>query len=69
MIDLAFDSSGDPFELPATAAFWRVRRFRRAGVRGGPEVVSATTGRRSSFRSIPTWSSSVIGISEGNACS
>jgi hypothetical protein len=37
--DLAFDANGEPFELPATAAFWRVRRFRPAGVRGGPEVV------------------------------
>jgi hypothetical protein len=44
MIDLAFDSNGEPFELPATAAFWRVRRFRRAGVRGGPEVVFGQDG-------------------------
>ena len=44
MSDLAFDSSGEPFDLPATAAFWRVRRFRNAGARGGPEVVFGRDG-------------------------
>ena len=44
MSDLAFDANGEPFELPATAAFWRVRRFRNVGSRGAPEVVFGRDG-------------------------
>src|SRR5262245_55119844 len=44
MSDLAFDVNGEPFELPAMAAFWRVRRFRNVGSRGAPEVVFGRDG-------------------------
>src|SRR5688572_26921026 len=44
MSELAFDANGEPFDLPATAAYWRVRRFRNIGARGGPEVVFARDG-------------------------
>ncbi len=44
MSELAFDANGEPFELPATAAYWRVRRFRNVGARGGPEVVFGRDG-------------------------
>ncbi len=44
MSELAFDANGEPFDLPATAAYWRVRRFRNLGARGGPEVVFGRDG-------------------------
>jgi hypothetical protein len=44
MSELAFDANGEPFDLPATAAYWRVRRFRNIGARGGPEVVFGRDG-------------------------
>jgi hypothetical protein len=36
MSELAFDHSGEPFDLPAAAAGWQVRRARP---RGGPETL------------------------------
>lgn len=41
MSELAFDASGDPFELPSTARGWRVRRMR---ARGSLEVVYGADG-------------------------
>ncbi len=44
MSELAFDLNGDPIVLPASAQFWRVRRFRTPGARGAPEVVETKDG-------------------------
>jgi len=43
MCELAFGSNGERFEVPSSAAFWRVRRLRPGG-RGVPEVVFAESG-------------------------
>lgn len=43
MSELAFNLNGERFELPATAAYWRVRRMRDVP-RGGPEVVFGRDG-------------------------
>src|SRR5258706_15532933 len=39
MSELAYDLNGEPITLPASAQWWRVRRFRNPGMRGAPEVV------------------------------
>jgi hypothetical protein len=41
MSELAYNMNGEPFELPATATGWRVRRMRP---KGAPEVVYARDG-------------------------
>ncbi len=43
MSELAFNLNGERFELPAAAAFWRVRRLKDVP-RGGPEVVFGRDG-------------------------
>jgi hypothetical protein len=43
MSELAFNLNGERFDLPATAAHWRVRRMRDVP-RGGPEVVFGRDG-------------------------
>lgn len=43
MSELAFNLNGERFELPATAAYWRVRRMKDVP-RGGPEVVFGRDG-------------------------
>jgi len=42
MSDLAFNLNGDPFEVPAHAAGWRVRRMKN---KGAPEVVYGRNGQ------------------------
>jgi hypothetical protein len=42
MNDLAFNVSGDAFQVPASGAAWRVRRLKPRGV---PELVYAHDGR------------------------
>jgi hypothetical protein len=44
MSELAFDMNGDAIVLPASAQYWRVRRFRSPGSRGAPEVVVTREG-------------------------
>jgi hypothetical protein len=39
MSELAYDLNGDLINLPSSAQWWRVRRFRNPGMRGAPEVV------------------------------
>ena len=39
MSELAYDVNGEPIGLPASAQFWKVRRFRNPGMRGAPEIV------------------------------
>ena len=39
MSELAYDLNGEPITLPASAQWWKVRRFRNPGMRGAPEVV------------------------------
>lgn len=41
MSELAFNLNGDPFEVPANAAGWRVRRMKQ---KGAPEVVYGRNG-------------------------
>src|SRR4051794_8643481 len=41
MSDLAFNINGEPFELPATMAAWRVRKLKP---KGAPEVVYGRDG-------------------------
>ena len=41
MSDLAFNVNGEPFEAPANAAGWRVRRLKQ---KGAPEVVYGRDG-------------------------
>ncbi len=41
MSELAFNMNGEPFELPATATGWRVRRMKQ---KGAPEVVYGRDG-------------------------
>ena len=41
MSDLAFNINGEPFEVPATASGWRVRRMK---LKGPPEVVYGRDG-------------------------
>lgn len=43
MSELAFNINGERFDLPASASFWRVRRFKASG-RGTPEVVFGDDG-------------------------
>ena len=43
MSELAFNINGERFDLPASAACWRVRRFKASG-RGTPEVVFSDDG-------------------------
>lgn len=43
MSELAFNINGERFDLPASASFWRVRRFKASG-RGTPEVVYGDDG-------------------------
>lgn len=43
MSELAFNLSGERFEMPSSAAFWRVRRLKPGG-RGAPEVVFGRDG-------------------------
>jgi hypothetical protein len=45
MSELAYDTEGDRFEVPAHVTGWRVRRFRNVGARGAPEVVFGDDGR------------------------
>lgn len=45
MSELAYDTNGDRFEVPAQVTGWRVRRFRNVGARGAPEVVFGEDGR------------------------
>jgi len=44
MSELAFDMNGDAIVLPATAQYWRVRRFRNPGKQGAPEIVESKDG-------------------------
>jgi hypothetical protein len=44
MSELAYDLNGEPIALPASAHWWRVRRFRNPGMRGAPEVVTDRDG-------------------------
>jgi hypothetical protein len=44
MSELAYDLNGEPITLPASAQWWRVRRFRNPGMRGAPEVVTDRDG-------------------------
>ncbi len=39
MSELAYDQNGEPISLPASAQWWKVRRFRNPGTRGAPELV------------------------------
>jgi hypothetical protein len=39
MSELAYDLNGEPITLPASAQWWKVRRFRNPGMRGAPEMV------------------------------
>ena len=39
MSELAYDLNGEPISLPASAQWWKVRRFRNPGTRGAPELV------------------------------
>jgi hypothetical protein len=41
MFELAFDSEGNPIEVPSAAVSWRVRKL---GLRGRPEVVYGRDG-------------------------
>jgi hypothetical protein len=43
MSELAFNINGERFDLPESASYWRVRRFKASG-RGTPEVVYADDG-------------------------
>ena len=44
MSELAFNLSGEPFEVPANAIGWRVRRMKQRGEKGAPEVVYGRDG-------------------------
>lgn len=44
MSELAFNLSGEPFEVPAHAVGWRVRRMKQRGEKGAPEVVYGRDG-------------------------
>jgi hypothetical protein len=39
MSELAFDEDGEHFQVPATVARWKVRRFNHPGARGGAQLV------------------------------
>lgn len=39
MSELAFDEDGQHFQVPATVARWKVRRFNQPGARGGAQLV------------------------------
>jgi hypothetical protein len=44
MSELAYDVNGEPISLPASAQFWKVRRFRNPGMRGAPEIATDRDG-------------------------
>ena len=45
MSELAFNYNGEPFEVPAVATGWRVRRMKQKGEKGAPEVVYGRSGQ------------------------